>query len=320
MERRRTSRIIRTPNKTICPSEGDTIVVDSPMKRVKNLFTKLSENKETQNNGINKLPSEEVKANGSPFFQIDYKLFISFLTNIIIILFFTARQAPEIDKKSFLDLQNQTNQLKAEIQYIVNDNKALKLAFENKLSTEKNKIVPIIKDYASIEEGAYLDRQNTSQPYKHGIFRTKVAYDANILLSGRVLPGECFAFDGTSGYITIMFDREIFVNFLRIIHCDCTDKTSALKNFTIYGIREIDTNGVPKIGEQNILISTINGKIRKYELIKLRDDIFDIKKSHKSDYTVNMGDFVGFKIFIHTNSGNIKYTTIYKIAVYGNEV
>lgn len=151
-----------------------------------------------------------------------------------------------------------------------------------------------LNNYVSHESGCKIDYANTSKCYKYGLFNRKYSNDPSVILGPSLLKGHCFAFPSNSGSVSFEFDLPIFVSQIGILHPFTENRKSAIKKFTIIGINE-------DIEEVGSFLYCLDGDFLQR-------------------YDINKGPYKRIKINIENNHGNKKYTCIYKIYIYGNEV
>lgn len=125
--------------------------------------------------------------------------------------------------------------------------------------------------------------------YKYGLLGFRTYNDPNIILNDNFTPGDCLAISNDTGTIIIQFKCNLLISKIGIFHPDTSKRDSAIKDFEIF-----DSNGA------------ILGKF-KYDISKERYQYFDFP-AVKTDH---------LKIKILSNNGCGKYTTLYKIFVYG---
>lgn len=207
MDRKRSVKMVRTPDTSTIPMDDNTLLFNTPQK---------SKPKH--------IPSFETSAFHTTLSSTNFKPYI---VGIVLFLLL-ALQYFRNDGKEVIRLENSLDSLKHE-------NKELKSKYDaiKKKIDEHRHII----DYASIEHGAYIDYNNTSSPFKYGFLGQKYK-DASIVLYGLSRAGECFSFYGNTGMLTLMFKNNIRIKEIVLAHPMTNDRRSAIKEFNLYGIRD----------------------------------------------------------------------------------
>lgn len=275
MDRKRTYKIVKTPEASFFPDTDNTLFFDTPRPSViprKPILKETEENKSYLNKSLNRVK------------KIEY---IKIMKNYILYIVLIAVIIIQYKKNDSIELET----LKNHIDQIVIENNELLNKFE-KINTSLNKTQKQILDYADIRNGAYINYKKTSKPYKYGFFNLKTGNDPSYVLIDNLNKGECFAFSGDKGNITIMFDKPIKIKEIVIIHPMTDNRKSAIKDFELIGLNNDETN----LGE---FTYHLNEKIMQKFIIENEDK------------------FNGLNINILNNHGNKKYTAVYKIYVFG---
>ncbi|KAF9762368.1 Sperm-associated antigen 4 protein [Nosema granulosis] len=134
----------------------------------------------------------------------------------------------------------------------------------------------------SIEEGLY----------KYGLYGLRTYNDPNIILNDNFSPGDCLAINKDSGSIKILFKCNLLISKIGIFHPETNKRESSIREF------EIIDSSKPT--------GTLLGRF-VYDPTKDKYQYFDFKTTLTDQ----------IKIKILSNNGNPKYTTLYKIFVYG---
>ncbi|KDR17830.1 Unc-84-like protein A [Zootermopsis nevadensis] len=117
-----------------------------------------------------------------------------------------------------------------------------------------------------------------------------------------VLPGECWAFEGSKGAVVIQLIADIYVTGVSVEHIppalSPTGATSsAPKDMSVWGLKCLDDEEETLLGQFNY--DNTGGRVQYFE-------IKDIGKSFS---------IVEFKI--HSNHGDPRFTCVYRIRVHG---
>lgn len=123
-----------------------------------------------------------------------------------------------------------------------------------------------------------------------------------------VLPGNCWAFDGEKGSVTIRLARPVGVNAITIEHTPKTsvfNVTSAPKEMKIYGVREEEE-------EMEVLLGKVQFKIGENE----NDEMKHIQSFKIGNEDLGLMRTVRFEFL--SNHG-AEYTCVYRLRVHGKE-
>lgn len=151
------------------------------------------------------------------------------------------------------------------------------------LETKINKKYIKIENYATIEKGAYINYENTSDCYRYGLFGYKKSSDPiQILLNTNYITNP-FVFAGSSGSLSIILNDAMVVSEILIVHPQTKDRSSAVKDFEVYGINE---NKV-LLGEfQYELTDRIGMRFKISSEFKFKEIVFVVLNNHgKKGYT-----------------------------------
>ncbi|XP_011691422.1 PREDICTED: SUN domain-containing protein 2-like isoform X2 [Wasmannia auropunctata] len=164
-------------------------------------------------------------------------------------------------------------------------------------------------DYA-LESGAILSTRNT-EPYSTGapvlnLFGIPLCQQQNTpraVIQTGVLPGECWAFKGSSGSVVIRLLGRVHVSGVSLEHISSLisptgETATAPKDFSVWGLKDLDDKKPFSFGS---FIYDNTGSPLQY---------FEIQKRAKEAYEI-----IEFKV--NSNSGNPEYTCIYRIRVHG---
>ncbi|KAK1347346.1 spindle pole body-associated protein Sad1 [Hamiltosporidium tvaerminnensis] len=298
MDKRKTLKVIRTPDNSFNLNPDDTLFLETPnikskqKKNVKYYDTTDINIQDTfeqdePNTFLNKCTRifEKLISTSIFLWNINFvKFFLIFSCAFFFENFlhkknnFDSEILTEI-KKDFLNLQEETTNLSLKLTQILQ-------------TPTKPKQPKITQNYALPETGASICYTETSPIYKHWLFRFITGKDPLILLTSNLLPTQCFSFNGTTGKIRINFKKPIKISHFSIFHPNTKNKTSAPKDF------EIQT--------QNTTLHTY-----KYDITNTQLQTFNL---HTQPTTNNI-------IFhIKNNHGNTKYTSIYRIYIFGENI
>ncbi|KYN28239.1 SUN domain-containing protein 2 [Trachymyrmex cornetzi] len=118
-----------------------------------------------------------------------------------------------------------------------------------------------------------------------------------------VLPGECWAFKGSSGSVVIRLLGHVHVSGVSLEHISSLisptgETATAPKDFSVWGLSDLDDKKPFSFGS---FIYDNTGSPLQY---------FEIQNQIKKAYDI-------IEVKIHSNSGNPEYTCIYRIRVHG---
>lgn len=150
------------------------------------------------------------------------------------------------------------------------------------------KVQNIDFNYAQIEYGACIDMQKTSLPYRYGLLGRRMGKHPSVVLQNYHERGNCFSFAGQQGIIAINLGKELLVSRIGIFYPQTANKKAFIRAFEVLD----ETNKVH--GE---FIYQGNG----YEE-------FEINRKFKQ-----------IVLNIKSNSGNKKYTSVYKIYCFSKD-
>ncbi|XP_043513139.1 SUN domain-containing protein 3-like, partial [Frieseomelitta varia] len=166
-------------------------------------------------------------------------------------------------------------------------------------------------DYAlATSGGAILSTRNT-ETYSAGapvlkLFGIPICQQQNTphaIIQTGVLPGECWAFKGSSGSVVIQLLGFVYVSGVSLEHIpqsiSPTGETStAPKDFSILGLTNVDDTNPFFFGEFT------------YDNTAPSVQYFEVQNKAKIPYEI-------IELKVHSNSGNNEYTCIYRIRVHG---
>ncbi|XP_021923009.1 SUN domain-containing protein 1-like isoform X1 [Zootermopsis nevadensis] len=154
--------------------------------------------------------------------------------------------------------------------------------------------------------GSILSVRNTEHFLKRpnilGIPIGPHSHSAENIIQAGVLPGECWAFEGSKGAVVIQLIADIYVTGVSVEHIppalSPTGATSsAPKDMSVWGLKCLDDEEETLLGQFNY--DNTGGRVQYFE-------IKDIGKSFS---------IVEFKI--HSNHGDPRFTCVYRIRVHG---
>jgi hypothetical protein len=125
--------------------------------------------------------------------------------------------------------------------------------------------------------------------YKYGLYGLRFNNDPNTILNDNLSPGDCLAIQNDSGLIKINFKAKMVFSRIGIYHPETGNQESAVKEFEV-------------LGEDD----TVLGKFT-----------YDVNKSKYQSFDFTPTNTNSIQIKILSNNGCKKYTTLYKVFVYG---
>ncbi|XP_076652612.1 tetratricopeptide repeat protein 39C [Halictus rubicundus] len=166
-------------------------------------------------------------------------------------------------------------------------------------------------DYALESSGGIILSTRNTETYSAGapvlkLFGIPLCQQQNTpqtIIQTGVLPGECWAFKGSTGNVVIQLLGSVFVSAVSLEHIpesiSPTGETStAPKDFSLWGLDCVDDTHPFFFGE---FMYDNTGQPIQY---------FEIQKEPKKPYEI-------VELKVHTNSGNNEYTCIYRIRIHG---
>ncbi|XP_078509077.1 SUN domain-containing protein 3-like [Lissotriton helveticus] len=166
-----------------------------------------------------------------------------------------------------------------------------------------------VPDYALKSAGASILKSQTSDSYEsdnaqmlwHNIVLWNYSPDPDIILQPDVNPGNCWAFAGTEGHVTVKLAEVIRPVAVTLQHIPRAishpgDITSALKDFAIYGLNE-GTEEAASLGQ--FTYDSEGDPIQTFKLEETKADKFK---------------YIQLKVL--SNWGNPEYTCIYRFRVH----
>ncbi|CAK9826895.1 Klaroid protein [Anthophora retusa] len=166
-------------------------------------------------------------------------------------------------------------------------------------------------DYALESSGGAILSMRNTETYSAGapvlkIFGIPICQQQNVpqaIIQTGVLPGECWAFKGTSGSVVIQLLGFVYVSGVSLEHIpqsiSPTGETStAPKDFSILGLTSVDDVNPFFFGEFT------------YDNTGSSVQYFEVQKKSKKPYEI-------IELKIHSNSGNHDYTCVYRIRIHG---
>uniref|UniRef100_A0A8C4L5I5 Sad1 and UNC84 domain containing 5 n=1 Tax=Equus asinus asinus TaxID=83772 RepID=A0A8C4L5I5_EQUAS len=165
-------------------------------------------------------------------------------------------------------------------------------------------------DFALKSIGASIDFEQTSATYNHDKARSywnwirlwNYAQPPDVILEPNVTPGNCWAFSGDRGQVTIQLAQKVYLSNLTLQHIPRTISLSgsldtAPKDFVIYGMegspREEVFLGAFQFQPENI--------IQTFQLQNQPARTFD-----------------AVKVKVSSNWGNPRFTCLYRVRVHGS--
>ncbi|KAG5311871.1 SUN1 protein, partial [Pseudoatta argentina] len=158
--------------------------------------------------------------------------------------------------------------------------------------------------------GAILSIRDT-EPYSTGapvlnLFGIPLCQQQNTpraMIQTGVLPGECWAFKGSSGSVVIRLLGHVHVSGVSLEHISSLisptgETATAPKDFSVWGLSDLDDKKPFSFG--SFMYDNTGSPLQYFEVqnrVKKAYDIIEVK--------------------VHSNSGNPEYTCIYRIRVHG---
>ena len=141
----------------------------------------------------------------------------------------------------------------------------------------------------------------------YSVFGIPIWYPSNnprTIIQPGVLPGECWAFKGSSGYIVIQLSEPIHPTQFSLEHISSSMSPSgkidsAPRDFIVYGLQEEKDEHPVELGE--------------YTYLENSTPLQFFPVQHSSDLS-----FPYIELDIKTNYGNMNYTCLYRFRVHGN--
>ncbi|XP_046407094.1 uncharacterized protein LOC124171797 isoform X2 [Ischnura elegans] len=169
-----------------------------------------------------------------------------------------------------------------------------------------------LPDYALESSGGSIVSTRCTETYQaktavfslFGIPLWSPSINPRKIIQPGILPGECWAFKGSQGYVVIKLSKKVYVTKFSLEH---TPKSlspvgkidSAPRNFSVWGLNsEMDNNG-QLFGHY---VYNQNGSSLQY---------FPVQEPNLPPY-----QFVELRI--ESNQGNLEYTCVYRFRVHGN--
>jgi sperm-associated antigen 4 protein len=176
--------------------------------------------------------------------------------------------------------------LRSEVAELRNENMRMRR------SVEALRIGQVEVDLARIEKGAKVLVGDVGRIFKYGFKGFERYRDPNIVLCENMEEGECLSFKGSSFSFTISLGRPAEVRKIGIFHPITRDVSSAIKEFEVIG-----RNG----GEPCSL------GVFRYDADVCGFQLFELQSTQTESV----------ELAVNSNSGNRRYTCIYKVYVFG---
>ncbi|KYQ53201.1 SUN domain-containing protein 2 [Trachymyrmex zeteki] len=118
-----------------------------------------------------------------------------------------------------------------------------------------------------------------------------------------VLPGECWAFKGSSGSVVIRLLGHVHVSGVSLEHISSLisptgETATAPKDFSVWGLSDLDDKKPFSFG--SFIYDNTGSPLQYFEVQNRAKKVYDI-----------------IEVKVHSNSGNPEYTCIYRIRVHG---
>ncbi|XP_053977469.1 tetratricopeptide repeat protein 39C-like [Hylaeus volcanicus] len=166
-------------------------------------------------------------------------------------------------------------------------------------------------DYALGSSGGAILSTRDTETYSAGapvlkLFGIPLCQQQNTpqaIIQTGVLPGECWAFKGSSGSVVIQLLGSVYVSGISLEHIPETisptgETSTAPKDFSIWGLECLEDTNPFFFGNFT------------YDNTGLPLQYFDVQKKPKNPYKI-------VELKVHSNSGNNEYTCIYRIRIHG---
>ncbi|XP_025986523.1 tetratricopeptide repeat protein 39C [Solenopsis invicta] len=166
-------------------------------------------------------------------------------------------------------------------------------------------------DYALESSGGAILSTRDTEPYSTGapvlnLFGIPLCQQQNTpraVIQTSVLPGECWAFKGSSGSVVIRLLGRVHVSGVSLEHISSLisptgETATAPKDFSIWGLTDLDDKKPFSFGS---FIYDNTGPPLQY---------FEVQNRANQAYEI-------IELKVHSNSGNPEYTCIYRIRVHG---
>ncbi|KAG5306933.1 SUN2 protein, partial [Acromyrmex insinuator] len=166
-------------------------------------------------------------------------------------------------------------------------------------------------DYALESSGGAILSIRDTEPYSTGapvlnLFGIPLCQQQNTpraMIQTGVLPGECWAFKGSSGSVVIRLLGHVHVSGVSLEHISSLisptgETATAPKDFSVWGLSDLDDKKPFSFG--SFMYDNTGSPLQYFEVqnrVKKAYDIIEVK--------------------VHSNSGNPEYTCIYRIRVHG---
>ncbi|KAL6421808.1 hypothetical protein ACFW04_010971 [Cataglyphis niger] len=166
-------------------------------------------------------------------------------------------------------------------------------------------------DYALESSGGTILSTRDTEPYSTGapvlnLFGIPLCQQQNTpraVIQTGVLPGECWAFKGSRGSVVIRLLGQVHVSGISLEHISplispTGETATAPKDFSIWGLTDLED-------EKPFSFGTFT-----YDNTDSPLQYFEIQNRSKEAYEI-------IELKVHSNSGNLEYTCIYRIRVHG---
>ncbi|KAL0103603.1 hypothetical protein PUN28_017704 [Cardiocondyla obscurior] len=167
-------------------------------------------------------------------------------------------------------------------------------------------------DYALESSGGAILSTRDTETYVTGapalsLFGIPLCHQQNtprVMIQTGVLPGECWAFKGSSGSVAIRLLGHVHVSGVSLEHISSLisptgDTATAPKDFSIWGLTDLDDEKPFLFGN---FVYDNTGSPLQY---------FEVQNRVKEAYKI-------IELKVHSNSGDPEYTCIYRIRVHGS--
>ncbi|KAK5640933.1 hypothetical protein RI129_009480 [Pyrocoelia pectoralis] len=181
--------------------------------------------------------------------------------------------------------------------------------FEKLLVKNGNVFISNTVDYAMESSGAWVSSTPDTKPYSMNdanlmeMFSVWYTANPNRILQPGTLPGQCFAFKGSTGKIRINLFHAVYVSAITLEHVHkslALNRTGAPKDFRVYGLENESSSSGFDFG------------LFKYKLQGNALQTFQVQNRSSVPHK-------HVELHILNNHGNPTYTCIYRFRIHGNE-
>ncbi|KAF7684406.1 Sperm-associated antigen 4 protein [Astathelohania contejeani] len=292
MDRKRTMKIVRTPNTSFQLSNDDTLYISTPKPKsiAKKKVIEYEEPEIKPVPNFEELPDMKFISMAQRLRRWFYENKFWIATLLVGIFFMCINSRYCKTQKEVMMLAQIRRELESQKTSLAQQIRSLQ-------TTLLPKTKRVFEHLSNPWHGAHIDFANTGPRYKRWWHLQALGKEPSVILDGKLQPGECFVLDGHKGTISIYFQGLSRVDQLIIAHPITNNRKSAINEFEVVLIR---SDGLEDS------IGTFNYLLNRYIIQK-----YDIRDKNGS---------IGIRLVIKSNHGNFKYTCVYKIMVYGETI